>query len=225
MKASFVIPGAIICAGVILAGAVYASFKGANPSAASQAASAAAAISADDHILGNPTAKVKIVEYSDFDCPHCATFNATLHQLVNDYGTGGDVAWIFRNFAITELHPNAKKHAEAAECVAQTAGNEAYFKFNDLLFANQPADPTKYAEYARATGASPEAVASCIQNAATNGIDARIDAERQNAIDAGAGGTPYSLILIDGKPPIVIDGAWSYADLKDQLDAALAASK
>jgi len=222
MKNSLVIPIAIVVAGSILAGAVYLSMKnGGGATGGGANLSAIEPVGASDHILGSPTAKVRIIEYSDFDCPHCKTFNATLHQIVNDYGTAGTVAWVFRNLALTELHPNARKHAEAAECVALTAGNEAYFKFNDLLFANQPTDPTKYAEYARSAGASPDAVASCIQNANTNGIDARVDAERQNALGAGATGTPYSLIVVAGKAPVVIDGASGYADLKDALDAAL----
>lgn len=225
MKSSAAIPVAIVVAGLILAGAVYLTVRPEPSTSSGQGdPSKVAPISAADHILGNPAAKVMLVEYSDFDCPHCKNFDATLHEIVSDYGASGSVAWVYRNFPITELHPNAKKAAEAAECVAQSAGNDAYWKFADSLFANQPTDPTKYLELAQAAGASPDAVGACIQKAASSGLDATIDASRQNAIDAGAQGTPYSLILIPGKAPIVIDGAWGYADLKDQVDQALASA-
>lgn len=223
MKNSFVVPLAIIAAGGILAFAVYTSFDNTNTTSPlrSNNANTIPSVSTHDHILGNPSAKLIIVEYADFDCTHCKIFNVAVRQIVNDYGAQGDVAWAFRNFALTELYPNARKHAEAAECVAKVAGNEAYFAFHNLLYANQPADPTKYAEYAKKAGASPEAVADCIQQAATNGIDARIDAERAQALAAGAQGAPFSLFMVVGKPPFVIDGAASYPDLKSQIDLAL----
>ena len=224
MRSAYTIPLAIVAAGLILSGAVYLTLKGDAPiSPRAGNPALMRPVDSTDHILGNPSAKVKIVEYSDFDCPHCQTFHATLHQLINDYAASGSLAWIFRDFAITELHPNAKKHAEAAECVARTAGNEAYWKFADALFQNQPALPTQYAEFARAAGASPEAVAACIQDAAAL-VGPSIDAERQNALDIGAPGTPYSLIIVEGKTPVVIESAWGYADLKDQVDALLKAN-
>ncbi|OGG80871.1 hypothetical protein A3H77_02365 [Candidatus Kaiserbacteria bacterium RIFCSPLOWO2_02_FULL_56_11] len=219
MKNILVVPIAIVTAGIIVASAVYLSIgdftapAGGNPSAVR-------AVDASDHILGNPRARVKIVEYSDFDCRYCKTFHATLHQLLDDYGTGGEVAWVFRNFALTELHPNAKKHAKAAECVAQTAGNTVYWAFADLLFANQPTNPLAYAEYAQAVGAISETVAACIQSASD--IDARIDADRKNALEIGAVGTPYSVLIVDDVAVATIDGAQSYADLKDAIDAVLA---
>ncbi|MDO8624121.1 MAG: thioredoxin domain-containing protein [bacterium] len=225
MRPSNVIPIAIVAAGLILAIAVYLTLKVGTPLAPLTGNSALVRpVDTTDHILGNPAAEIKIVEYSDFDCPHCATFNATLHQIVSDYAASGKVAWVFRNFALTELYPNSKKHAEAAECVALGSGNSAYFTFNDALFANQPVDPIKYAELARAAGASPNAVATCIQNAAAL-VDPGIDADRQNALALGAQGTPYSLIIVEGKAPIIIDGAWGYADLKDEIERALAELK
>ena len=161
-----------------------------------------------DHILGSPTAKVLIVEYSDFECSFCKDFHSTMHQVITTHGADASVAWVYRNFPIVELHANARKAAEAAECVALTAGNDAYWKFVDILFAHQPTDPAKYAEYAHASGANPEAVGTCEQNAAQT-VDPVIDADTANAKLVGAVGTPYSLILAPGKAPIVIDGAFA----------------
>jgi protein-disulfide isomerase len=217
---SLTIPLAIIAAGAILAGAVYVSVRSDLPSGA-QYGVVIRAISPNDHTLGNPAARLTIIVYSDFDCAHCKIFSETLHQIVNDYAPSGDVAWVARNLALTELNPHAKQHAEAAECVAQISGTTAYFAFSDLLFANQPANPLNYAEYSKKVSAPPDAIADCIQNAPTNGIDARIDADRAEALALGAQGTPYSLIVVARKTPIVIDSAWPYPDLKDQIETAL----
>ncbi|NCN11888.1 thioredoxin domain-containing protein [Candidatus Kaiserbacteria bacterium] len=83
-----------------------------------------------DHIKGNLDAKVVVVEYSDFDCPFCARFHATLNAIVKKY-PATDVAWVYRHFPLEQLHPNAETVAVAAECVAKLEGNEAFWKFAD----------------------------------------------------------------------------------------------
>jgi len=54
-----------------------------------------------------------------------------LHQIIANEGVGGNVAWVFREFPLIEIHPNALFNARAAECVAQVAGNDAFWKFAD----------------------------------------------------------------------------------------------
>src|SRR5258708_28444693 len=96
------IPIAIVAAGAIIAGAIIFTQHQAAP--ATQAATTAAAnisiapISATDHILGNPKAKLVIVEYSDPECPFCKVFHATMHQIMDQYGANGSVAWLYRHF-------------------------------------------------------------------------------------------------------------------------------
>ncbi len=145
-----------------------------------------------------------------------------LHQIVATEGASGQVAWVYREFPLVEIHPSAMKHAEAAECVALTSGNDAFWKFADSLFANQPVDPSEYGTLAGAAGVtSGDAFAHCYANASTT-VDARITADRQNALDSGARGTPYSLILVAGHAPVVMDGAYSYDAAKQLVDNALA---
>jgi protein-disulfide isomerase len=81
-----------------------------------------------DHIFGNPAAPVTIIEYSDFECPYCARFQPILEQVVND--SNGGVNWVFRNWPIH----NSITKLIAAECVAKIKGNDAYWKYGDLLF-------------------------------------------------------------------------------------------
>jgi protein-disulfide isomerase len=86
-------------------------------------------VTADEHIYGNPDAKVTIVEYSDFECPYCKQFQPTLKKIVDE--SNGNVRWVYRNYP---LHQHSFEKLLAAECVAKLKGNDAYWKYADLLF-------------------------------------------------------------------------------------------
>lgn len=89
---------------------------------------------ADDHVYGSPTATVTIVEYSDFECPYCKQFQPTLKRIVDE--SNGSVRWIYRNYP---LHQHSVEELMAAECIAKLKGNDAYWKYGDLLFGLQDA--------------------------------------------------------------------------------------
>ena len=217
MSSSIKIPIAIIVAGIIIALAIYAAMpkgpEGGDPSLVRP-------IGTTDHILGNPNAKVMIVEYADFDCEYCVGLSDTLRHIIANEGANGDVAWVFRQFPLTELHPNAFKHAEAAECAAVAGGNDAFWEFADLLYARQPVDPSQYGVLAQTVGIPGEAFASCFANA-PKVVDERITADRENALLMQAPGTPFSLILVAGKPPIVMSGAYPYEAVQALVEEAL----
>lgn len=82
-----------------------------------------------DHIQGNPNAPVKIIEYSDYECPYCKAFQPILEKVVTE--SNGNVAWIYRHWPI---HQNSLAKLEAAECIAKIKGNDAFWKYSDLLF-------------------------------------------------------------------------------------------
>jgi protein-disulfide isomerase len=84
-----------------------------------------------DHLIGNKDANFILVEYSDFECPFCKRFHPTATKL---YKENPDVAWVYRHFPL-DFHPTAQKSAEASECLAKIGGNEAFWKFNDILAA------------------------------------------------------------------------------------------
>lgn len=213
------IPVAIVIGGVIVAVAVYASMPKVSGTSAGNSV-LVRPVGTQDHILGNPAARVMIVEYSDFDCDYCKGFNDTLHQIIANAGINGDVAWVYRQFPLTEIHPNAFAHARAAECVATVAGNDAFWRFSETLFKNQPVATAQYGVLAARVGVSGDAFATCYSTASST-ITARIMSDRQNALDIGAQGTPYSLILVDGKPSTVMNGAYSYDAVKQLVDQAL----
>ena len=222
MKSSLTIPIAIVVGGIIIAGAVYVS-QPKVPKMSVGNSSLVRPVSASDHILGNPVAPVMIVECSDFDCEDCKIFHETLNQIIATEGAGGKVAWVFREFPLIEINPNALSHARAAECVAQVAGNDTFWKFANVLFENQPAEPKSYGTFAQAAGISGDAFATCYADAEST-VNARITADRQNALAVGAQRAPYSLIIATGKPPVVMDGAYPYDTVKQLIDEALSNS-
>ncbi|MFA6386692.1 MAG: thioredoxin domain-containing protein [Candidatus Paceibacterota bacterium] len=82
-----------------------------------------------DHLLGNPDAPIVVIEYSDYECPYCKSFHTTMDQIVK--GSDGKVAWIYRHWPI---HQGSLEKLIAAECVATLKGNDAFWKYTDLLF-------------------------------------------------------------------------------------------
>jgi protein-disulfide isomerase len=88
-----------------------------------------------DHLRGEKNAKITVVEYSDFDCPFCSRFHTTMQQVLDEYD--GQVNWVYRDFPLPQLHPNAPKLAEAAECIANQNGEEAFWKFADAYYTTK----------------------------------------------------------------------------------------
>ena len=85
-----------------------------------------------DHIFGKKDSKVVLVEYGDFQCPGCYNLHKSLQPVTEVYKN--KIAFVFRNFHITSLHPNARSAAAAAEA----AGLQGkYWEMNNYLFNNQ----------------------------------------------------------------------------------------
>jgi protein-disulfide isomerase len=92
------------------------------------------AVDAADPARGSASAAVTIVEFSDFQCPYCQRVSPTLKRLQETYGDKVRIVW--KDFPLTQIHPEAFKAAEAAHC----AGDQGKFwDYHDRLFANQQA--------------------------------------------------------------------------------------
>lgn len=219
MNRSYKIPIAIAIGGIIVAGAMFVSTPNVFTNQDGNLG-LVRPVTADDHILGNPVAPATIVVYCDFDSTFCKDMTETLQQIVANGGARGEVALVFRQFPLTELHPNALLHARAVECIAKTAGNEVFWKFVTILFRNQPIDPKRYGTFASTIDISGNEFANCYADAAKT-VDTRIEADRQNALDIGANGVPYSVILVTGKPPVVMAGAYPYNTIQQLVDQTL----
>jgi protein-disulfide isomerase len=87
--------------------------------------------------MGDPNAPVTIVEYSDFQCPFCLRhFDNTMPEL-QSYIDTGQVRYVFKDFPIRSIHPQAQKAHESARCARELGGEEAYWEMHDLIFSNQ----------------------------------------------------------------------------------------
>lgn len=171
-----------------------------------------------DYIRGNPNAPIMLIEYSDYDCPFCKQYHDTLRQVLDEYGVTGQVGWVYRQFPIAQLHPNAPKISQAALCVGELGGQTAFWDFTDNIFSRRNFDDftnvTRLEEYATDTGVALPQYQSCINSG--RHIDT-VEAEIRNAFAAGVRGTPHTVIVF-GNEQAVINGAQSYTALKSIIE-------
>jgi protein-disulfide isomerase len=179
---------------------------------------------ADAATRGNPSAKVTIIEFSDFECPFCARFQRdTFAQLNREYVDTGKVRYVFRHYPIAQIHPNATKAAEAAEC-ARMQGK--FWEYHDRLFSNpKQMAVTDLTRHATEIGLNVPSFEQCLGGQAS----AMIKNDLAEGSRAGMGGTPTFFIgttTPDGKVKVLrrLVGAQQYTAFKAALDALLAAA-
>jgi protein-disulfide isomerase len=219
------IPVAIVLGFGLIAAAIFFSDLGGSAAPATKPTTPEVTAKADvrpvdetDYIRGNPMAPIMIVEYSDYDCPFCKNFHDTMNRIMDEYGVGGKVAWVYRQFPIQQLHPNAPRISEAAFCVGELGGNEAYWKFSDLIFneraVNEPTNMTRLPEFAVTAGVAKADYEECM---ASGRNKAKVEASLNEGAAAGARGTPHSIVLV-GNDQAVINGAQPYPVVKQIID-------
>jgi len=234
----FLIPAAILIAGLFVAGALYFSGTGSSPvpvvnngdiQPVAQApeptgsTDAVRPVTSEDHIKGNPDAPIKIVEYSDFECPFCKRFHDTMNEVMDKYGESGEVAWVFRQFPLEQLHPvKAQAVAVATECAAEQGGNDAFWKFADGYFdvtlTNNRTDiETVIPQLVQEIGLDQEAFQACFESGK---YDDHIAADIQNAVDTGGRGTPWSVMIGPDGTTYPINGAQPLAAIEQLIGIA-----
>ncbi len=144
----------------------------------------------DDHVLGEPTARVTVLEYGDYECPYCAAAAPVLRRLVEE--SEGGVRLVFRNFPLADRHP----HALTAALAAEAAGAQgAFWPMHELLFARQQRlDDASLRRYAEELGLDAD---RCVGEAAQPCGD-KVEADFAAGLAAGVAGTPA--IFVDGRP-------------------------
>lgn len=228
-KINFGTPVAIVAAGALIAAALY--FAGGTGSAgqtatgnnggATEPTTPISGVQADDHIVGDVDAKVVIVEYSDTECPFCKSHHGTLKTITEKYASS-DVAWVYRNFPIPQLHSKAQKQAEALECAAELGGNDGFWKYTNRLYEITPSNNgldmnelPKIAEYA---GLNVAAFTQCLDS---GDMAARVKADYDEVIAAGGRGTPHNILLV-GDEQYPLEGGQSVEGLSQIIDQLLA---
>ena len=164
------------------------------------------AVSARDHVKGPADAAVTLVEYGDFECPHCGRAYPIVKAV--QQAMGPRLRFGFRNFPLRESHPHAQHAAEAAEA----AGAQGKFwEMHDRLFERQFALDDEYlVEYATDLGLDAQRFS---KELAVGAYAPRVREDFRSGVRSGVNGTPT--FFIDGAR---YDGSW-------ELEPLLAALK
>lgn len=165
--------------------------------------------------------KLVLVEFADFQCPHCKAAQPTIDRLLRDYP---NAHFVFQNFPLVNLHSEAYKAASYGACVAQMSGNEAFFKFADATFANQDnltpqTSDAALGDAVSKAGLDAAKVGSCTY---TQAAKSAVDASVQLAQDLSVNETP-SLFVNGRLLPLsaVVAGQLPYDTLKHIIDYQL----
>jgi protein-disulfide isomerase len=163
-----------------------------------------------DHVIGRASAPVTLVEYGDYQCPYCGEAYPILKRLLAD--VGDRVRFVFRNFPLTQLHPNAEFGAEVAEAAG---AHEKFWPMHDYIYEHQGelADSRPFFEFAKdRLGLN---AAQLEQEVALHVHVPRIREDFMGGVRSGVNGTPT--FFING---LRHDGSYEYDVLAAAIQAA-----
>lgn len=183
-----------------------------------------------DHVFGNKDSKVVLIEYGDYQCPGCASAYEPLKTVSEKYQE--QMAFVFRNFPLASIHPNARAAAASAEAAGLMG---KYWEMHNLLYANQSSwvntntneRNAVFEGFASQIGLDATKFASTLRDRSTD-INSKISFDQAIGGKAGVTGTPS--LFINGKAidQFVLDGKivpantpnavaiWSDADMFDK---------
>jgi protein-disulfide isomerase len=166
-------------------------------------------VSPEDHIQGPRNAAVTLVEYGDYQCPHCAHAHSIVKSLQKRFD--GQLRFVFRNFPLVQMHPEAEAAAETAEFAA---AHGKFWEMHDLLFENQPRlGGALYLELARKLKLSIPALSQALEEGQ---FTEHVRADFNSGVRSGVNGTPT--FFINGQRH---DGSFEFAELLLVLDATI----
>jgi protein-disulfide isomerase len=174
-------------------------------------------------VRGNPNAKVVIVNFDDFECPFCSRAHQTLFpELLKEYGDR--IAFIYKDFPLSEIHPWAIHAAVDANCLA-ALNNEAYWDFADYIHSNQQVVNSEKGHGAQFAALDKITLTEGAKfNVDTTKLQACVKAQIEDAVTAsvkegealGVDGTPT--MFVNGRS---VNGARSAEEFRAVFDSAL----
>ncbi|MEK7665289.1 MAG: DsbA family protein [Patescibacteria group bacterium] len=139
--------------------------------------------SKDDPAIGPDDAVLTIVEFADFSCPYSKEVSSTVRRLVESYGDR--VRYVYRDFPLVDVHPEAERAAEAGACAHD---QRQFWAYHDKLFQNQDdLSESALARYAMQVGLDVEEFEECMQEQLF--VDEVAD-DMADGLEAGVVGTP-----------------------------------
>jgi len=141
----------------------------------------------DDPSLGSPDAKVEIVEFADFGCTFSNRSSSVMRRLSLEYGDR--IHYVYRDFPVAELHPDAALAAEAGEC-ADDQGK--FWAYHDRLYVQQTdLKPERLVQIADEVGINHDSFVTCLNS---RKYKAEVEKDYQDGLEAGVQGTPTFFI-------------------------------
>lgn len=217
------LPVAVLLAGVMISGTILYASRGPAAPTNGQPAAAARVVKADvsvddDPALGDSSAKVTIIEFSDFQCPFCRRFwQDTYGQLKKEYIDTGKAKLVFRDYPLN-FHPAAEPSAQAGECADEQG---KFWEYHDKIFQEQQKLGTGTVQYgitelkrwAQAIGLNATQFNSCLDSGK---YKEEVAKDVADGSASGVSGTPS--FFINGN---LLVGAQPFSAFKAAIDAEL----
>jgi protein-disulfide isomerase len=166
------------------------------------------AVNAEDHIQGDPAALCSLVEYGDYECPHCGAAYPIVKKLQKHFGKR--LSFVFRNFPLAQIHPWAEPAAEVAEFAG---ANSKFWEMHDLLFENQESlGDALFLKLADKLHLSTSQLQTAIANQTYRN---RVRADFAGGARSGVNGTPT--FFINGRRH---DGPFDFDSLSEAIESA-----
>jgi protein-disulfide isomerase len=165
----------------------------------------------DDPVLGPQNAAITIIEFSDYECPYCRRWHSDVFENLRD-AYSDQVRFVYRDFPLSSIHPNALPAAEAANCANEQG---AFWEFHDKLFSmEQGLGSEAYQQYASQLGLDESAFGECLESGR---FRSEVQADYDFAAELGIRSTPT--FFING---IAVVGAQPYEVFEQIIDKELA---
>jgi protein-disulfide isomerase len=164
-----------------------------------------------DHTMGPSNAPIVIVEYGDFQCPHCGRAYPIMKRLQKTLGD--NLLFVYRHFPIAEAHPDAPNAARAAEAAGR---QDRFWEMHSLLFENQNAlDSDSLVGYAESLDLD---MKRWLLDMDSEAIEAKVEEDFKSGVRSGANGTPT--FFVNGYR---YDGDWSFEPFLEAVSAGIPA--
>ena len=158
---------------------------------------------------GSKNSPVTLIEYSDYECPYCARAEATIKDVLDEYGS--KIYFVYKDFPLP-FHNNAQKAAEASRCALE---QNKYWEYHDALFKNQQSlDTNSLKTYAKSLGLDEAKFSECLDS---NKYTEKVKQDMEEGQSKGVTGTPT--FFVNGK---MLVGAQPFDAFKEIIDKELA---
>ncbi len=165
-------------------------------------------VSIEDHVQGLESAPVTLVEYADFECPHCLGAYWMLKEVTA--WLGNDLRYVFRHFPASDVHPHAQAAAEASEAAADDG---KFWQMHDVLYEHLPMlDAPSLASHAASIGLE---VGKFTRQMAERAFANRVRSDVESGVESGVSNIPT--FFING---VRHDGGYDIDTLLEAIEEA-----